>query len=167
MNAMREIKVEKIVMNMGCGDAGEKLEKAQKLLATVTGKKVTVTHTHDRTRFGMPKGRQIGVKITFRGKEAEDMLKRLLDAVDNKLRKKTFDKQGNFSFGIKEYVDIPGTKYDPNMGMYGMDVCVTLMRPGFRVKRKRNGNKVGKKHRITSDEAREFIVKKYNIKVEE
>lgn len=165
-NVMRNIKIEKITLNIGCGEAGEKLDKAKKLLEILTAKKkIVVTTTHDRTTFGMAKGRPIGCKITLRRKEAEDFLKRALTAVDFKLSKGVFDRQGGFSFGIKEHIDIPGVKYDPEIGIFGMDVCVTLERPGYRVKRKKFPDKIGKKHAIAPQDAMDWAAKNYKVEL--
>src|SRR3990170_4419903 len=101
MNAMREIRISKITINIGVGEAGEKLEKAQKLLERLVNKKIVVTRTHTRTTFGTPKGRPIGVKTTLRGKDAEEFLKKALEANDKKLPQSVFDLQGSFSFGVK------------------------------------------------------------------
>lgn len=165
MNPMQNIRIEKITLNIGCGESGEKLDKAKKLLAVLTGKKIVVTQTHKRTSFGMAKGRPIGCKVTLRKKDAEDFLKKALDVVDFKLSKDVFDKQGSFSFGIKEHIDIPGVRYDPEIGIFGMDIAVTLERPGFRVKRKKLSHKIGKKHLIKPEEAMEWIVKNYKVEV--
>ena len=146
--------------------SSDKLEKAEKLLKSLTEKKIIITKTHRRTTFGVTKGRPIGCKITLRNKDADEFLKKAFDAVDKKLSKDVFDKQGNFSFGIKEHIDIPGVRYDPDVGIMGMDVCVTLERPGFRVKRKRMGDKVGKNHHIKSEEAIEWVKTNYNIVIE-
>jgi large subunit ribosomal protein L5 len=165
MNPMRDIKIEKITINIGCGESGEKLEKAKKLLEILVNKKVVVTKTHKRTTFGMPKGRDIGCKVILRKKDAEEFLKKALDAVDKKLPKTVFDKQGSFSFGIKEHIDISGVRYDPDIGIFGMDVCVSLERAGFRVKRKKISHKIGKKHLIKPEETREWVIKKYGIEI--
>ena len=164
---MKNIKIEKVTINIGCGDSGEKLERAKKLLERLINKKIVVTKTHGRTTFGMAKGRPIGVKVTLRRKDAEEFLKRALDALDFKLPENIFDKQGSFSFGIKEHIDLPGVKYDPELGIFGMDVSVTLERPGFRIKKKRIPNKIGKSHLIKPEEARDWIVKNYNVEVVE
>jgi len=165
MNPMRNIRIEKITINIGCGDAGEKLERAKSLLEKLTEKKVVITKTRNRTTFGATKGRPIGCKITLRGKDADEFLKRAFDAVENKLSKKVFDAQGNFSFGVKEHIDIPGVRYDPEIGIFGMDVCVTLERPGFRIKRKRMKTKIGKKHLIKPEEAIEWASKNYGVEI--
>jgi len=165
MNPMRKIRIEKLTINIGCGESGEKLERAKKLLKNLTNKKIAITHTHRRTTFGVAKGRPIGCKVTLRKKDAEGFLKKFLDAVDNKLSESVFDYQGNFSFGIKEHIDIPGVRYDPDIGIFGMDVCVTLERPGFRVKKKRLSHKICKKHLITPEEAKEWVAKNYGVEI--
>ena len=166
MNPMKEIRIEKVVINIGIGEPGEPLEKASKLIASLTGTKVVKTKTRKRTTFGVGKGRPIGCKTTLRGKHAAEFLSKLLDAVDFKLSPHVFDAQGNFSFGVKEHISIPGVRYDPNIGIYGMDVCVRLERRGYRVARKRMGDKVGASHKITPEEAKEWAIKNLNVKVE-
>lgn len=165
-NPMREIRMEKLTINIGCGTGGEKLDKAKKLLEKITGKKVAITNSHSRSTFGVAKGRPLGCMITLRGKDAKEFLKKALDAVDGKLPEKVFDRQGNFSFGIKEQIDIPGVRYDPEIGIYGMDVCMTLERRGYRVKKKRIPHGVGKSHRIKKEESREWAIKNFGAKVE-
>jgi len=165
MNAMRNIRIEKITINIGCGSASDKLEKAKSLLQRLTEKKIVTTVTRKRNTFGVAKGKPIGCKITLRKKDAEEFLKRAFDAVDKKLSKNVFDKQGSFSFGIKEHIDIPGVKYDPEIGIFGMDVCVTLERPGFRVKRKRIGGIIGKNHLIKPEESIEWVSKNYGVEI--
>jgi large subunit ribosomal protein L5 len=165
MNPMQNIRIEKITLNIGCGEAGEKIDKAKKLLEVLTAKKVVITATHKRTTFGMAKGRPIGCKVTLRGKDAEEFFKKALDAVDFKLSKNVFDRQGSFSFGIKEHISIPGVRYDPDIGIFGMDVCVSLERPGFRIKRKKIPKKIGKKHLIRPEEAMDWVVKNYKVEI--
>lgn len=165
MNPMREIRIEKVTINIGCGEPGEKLEKAKTLLEKLTNRKIILTKTKKRTTFGTPKGRTIGCKVTLRGKDAKEFLKKAFDAIDNKLKNNSFDTQGNFSFGIKEHIDLPGVHYDPEIGIYGMDVCVTLERRGYRIKRKRISHKVGKKHLIKPEEAREWVSKIFGVQI--
>ena len=154
MNPMRQIRLEKVTLNMGAGDSPKKLESSQKVLEILTGKKVVVTKTKRRTTFGMAKGKTIGVKVTLRKREAELFLKKLMSAIEKKIHPSQFDSQGNFSFGIHEYIHIPGATYDPDIGILGFDVAVTMERPGFRVKQRRMKRaRVGKTHRITKEEA--------------
>ncbi len=162
---MREIRLEKVTVNVGCGEGGQKLDRAKTMLERITGKKVVLTKTKKRTTFGVPKNRQIGCKAILRGADAEKFLRDAFEAVENKIPSKSFDKNGNFSFGIKEQISLPGIKYDPEIGIYGFDVCVTLERPGFHVKRKRLGSKIGKKHVIKPEESREWVAKKFNVTV--
>jgi len=163
-NPMREIRIEKVVVNIGCGEAGEKLDKAKKVLESlITGHTIVTTHTHGRTTFGMAKGRPIGMKVTLRGKDAADFLKRALESVDGKVAETNFDKQGNVSFGVKEHISMPGVRYDPEIGVWGMDVCIRLERRGYRVMKKRNASSVSKSHRITPEEAKDFMVKNFGI----
>ena len=166
MNKMREIRLEKVTINIGVGEAGPKLEMAKKLLEKISEEKVVITKTHKRSTFGVAKKRPIGVKITLRGEKAKEFLINTLKAKDNRINPDQFDGNGNFSIGVKEYIDLPGVKYDPEIGIMGMDVCVTLVRPGFRVKnRKIRSKKVGKKHRITKEEAKEWMEKEFDVKV--
>jgi len=88
------------------------------------------------------------------------------DAVDFKISKKVFDTQGNFSLGIREHINLSGVKYDPEIGIYGMDVCVGLERPGYRVLRKKHPSAIGKQHRIKPAEAEEWVKKNFNVQVE-
>lgn len=162
---MREIRIEKVTINIGVGEAGEKLEKAKKLLERLVNKKIVITKSHKRSTFGTPKGRPIGVKVTLRKKDAEEFLKKALEARDNNLPPNVFDLQGNFSFGVKEHIDIPGVKYDPEIGILGMDVCVTLERPGFRVQKKMISRKIGDRHKISKEESMQWVSQKFNVKV--
>lgn len=164
---MRKIKLEKVTLNIGTGESGQKLEKAKKLMEKLTNKKIVITKTHNRTTFGMAKGRPIGVKITLRKQDAAKFLKAAFHAVRNTLKAGNFDSTGNFSFGVDEYINMPIIKYDPEIGIMGLDVTVTLQRPGYRIKQRMNRpKKVGKKHTIKKEEAMEFVKKEWGIKIE-
>jgi len=163
MNKMREIRIEKIVLNIGCGTTA-KIDDAKHILEKISNKKAVITKTRRRTTFNVPKDNAIGCKVTIRdGKE--EMLRKLLSAKDNVLSETSFDSTGNFSFGIKEYIDIPGVEYEPKIGMLGFDVCVALERPGYRMKRKKISFRIGKKHAIKKDDAVKFMKEKLNIKI--
>jgi large subunit ribosomal protein L5 len=164
-NPMKKIRIEKVTLNIGVGESGEKLGKAKKLLESLTGKNVVETKTKKRSTFGVAKGRPIGVKVTLRGEDAINFLKKILDSKDKKLSKKYFDKNGNFSVGIHEHIDIPGIRYDPKIGIFGMDVCVTLERSGFGIKRRKISKPIGKTHEIGKEEAIDFIKEKFGVEV--
>jgi large subunit ribosomal protein L5 len=166
MSRMRKIRLEKVTINMGAGEAGQKLENAKKLVGKFSENKIVVTKTRRRTTFGVAKHRPIGAKVTLRGENAREFLEKVLHALDNRLRETNFDDNGNFSLGIKEYIHIPGVRYDPEIGIMGMDVCVTLERPGFRVRRRRVRPKsIGKKHRITREESQEWVKKEFGVMI--
>ncbi|MBI3413545.1 MAG: 50S ribosomal protein L5 [Candidatus Aenigmarchaeota archaeon] len=157
MNPMFQISIDKLTLNMGAGGPGEKLEKSKKLLERASGEKGVITHAHKRSTFGVAKGRQIGVKVIMRGKKAEEFLKRVLESLDNKIKASQFDDHGNFSVGVHEYIDLPGMKYDPSIGIMGFDVAVTLKRAGYRVSKRRiRPAKIGGKHLVTREQAMEW-----------
>lgn len=167
LNLMKRIKIEKITLNIGAGVEAENVDKAVTLLKAITGLNPVRTKGKKRiptwkVRPGMP----LGAKITVR-KNILALLSRLLKAVENKVPERSFVENG-FSFGIKEYIDIGGTKYDPKIGMIGLDVCVSLIRPGFRVKkRKLKSGKIGASHRISGAQAKEWAMKELNITMRE
>jgi large subunit ribosomal protein L5 len=113
------------------------------------------------------KGREIGVMTTLRGPGAKELLEKLLQSLENKMKASQFDENGNFSLGIEEYINIPGVSYDPEIGIMGFDVAVTLERPGYRVrKRSYARTMVGKQHRITPEEAMEWVRHEFGVKIE-
>ncbi len=166
---MRDIGIEKVTLNIGTGEPGAKLEKARKLLKMITDMNVVLTVTQKRIpTWKIRPGLEIGCKVTVRGKKAKELLKRLLQGAGNKIEEYKFDKQGNVSFGVKEYLDVPGLKYDAEIGVIGFNVAVTLKRPGFRIKRRRLKRKeVPKRHMISKENAIEFMKKEFNITVGE
>lgn len=164
---MRELRVEKVTLNIGVGESGEKLTKAEKILERITGRKPIRTLAKKTIRdFGIKRREPIGCKVTLRRSTAEKMLNLLFEAVERRISEKAFDGEGNFSFGVREYIDIPNVEYDPEVGMFGLDVCVSLSRPGYRVKYRRRGKKrIPKAHRVSRQDAIEFISKKFGVQV--
>lgn len=164
---MKQIKIEKITLNMGVGTTGDRLEKAMKLLNKITDAKPIATKAKKRIpTLGVRPGLPIGCKVTLRGKKAEDMLIRLIKANKNTIKSSKFDNSGNLSFGIAEYLDIEGVEYDMSIGIIGLEVAITLERPGFRIKRKMIKQKsIPPKHRITKEEAIDFMKNKFGVKV--
>ena len=165
-NKMREIFVEKVTLNVGVGEPGEKLEKIVALVENISGSKAVKTTTKKRIpEWDIRPGLEIGVKTTIRGQKADELLKRLFTAMENKVKSSCFDNGGNLSFGIKEYIHIPGARYDYTVGIVGLSVAVTLSRRGLGMAKKRSGAKPGKSHMIKKQEAIEFIKDKYKVNV--
>ena len=169
MNKMQEIRIEKITLNIGVGESGDKLEKVMILLKEITNSKPVKTKTMKRIPgWNIRPKLAIGAKVTLRGRKAEELLKKLLKSVNNKILLRKFDDFGNFSFGIKEYINIPEMEYKPEIGIIGLEVAVTLERPGFRVKKRAlRKSKIGKKHLITKEQSIEFMKNKFNIEIAE
>ena len=164
-NPMKKIRIGKVVVNIGVGQSGQPLSNAMQILEQVTGQKPNQRIAKQSIRpWGIRKGEPMACAVTLRGEKADEFLQKAFTAVRHKINPRSFDKDGNFAFGIREHIDIPGTRYDPQMGIIGMDVAVTLERPGYRVsRRKRASSKVGSSHRITTEEAREYVSKTYDI----
>ena len=152
-------KIGKVTVNIAVGKSGEPLEKAAQVLHQLTGEKPVKRNAKKSVRdFGIRKGEPIACIVTLRKAKAVEFLQRALQALDNKVSKSCFDRQGNFSFGIKEHIEIPGTKYAPELGILGMDVSVSLVRAGYRVKeRRRAKSAVGRHHLLTPEEAIVFV----------
>ncbi|MBL7147391.1 MAG: 50S ribosomal protein L5 [Nanoarchaeota archaeon] len=164
-NIMRKIHIEKITLNIGVGESGDKLDKAVKILNKIAGQKPVKTKTFKRIPgWNIRPKLEIAAKVTIR-KNTEKILKKLFNAVENKLQENKFDNNGNFSFGIGEYINIPGIEYDIDVGIIGLDIAVTLERPCFRIKRRLNKSKIKKSHKITKEEAIEFIKNKFDITI--
>ncbi|MFH0906317.1 MAG: 50S ribosomal protein L5 [archaeon] len=167
-NKMREIVLEKIVINMGVGQSGEELEKAVKIMKMITNKTPIKTICKVKLpTWGIRPGLPIGCKVTLRGKDALDFINLSLKAKKFRLPKKSFNRDGNFSYGVSEYIEMPGVKYDPSLGIRGFDVCVNLKRRGYRVKlRKYNSRKIGINQIIGQNDAIKFAEEKLKIVVE-
>lgn len=166
-NAMKEIHLEKVVLNMGVGKSGDAIEIGKKALDQISQKKSSARNAKATQRdWGVRKGEPIGVAVTTRGKDATALLRRLLEAKGNQIKASSFDNFGNVSFGILEHIDIPGIKYDPKIGILGLDVAVSLTRPGFNIRlRSKHKAKIGKSHKITSQEAKDFLIKEFGVKM--
>jgi len=167
-NVIQKPRIEKVVVNIGVGESGEKLGKAETLLEKITDQKPVRTDSkHKIPTWNLRKREPIGCKVTLRGNKAEEFLERAFTAKDNKIPPSSFDDNGNLSFGITEYLDIPGMKFDPEIGIFGMDVCVTVERPGFVIKRRKiNQSKIPKKNHVAKDETIQYIKEKFGVEVE-
>jgi large subunit ribosomal protein L5 len=166
-NPMAKPRIEKVTVNISVGKSGEPLERAAKVLEQLTGQQPCKRKAKKTIRdFGIRKGEPIACIVTLRKEKARAFLETSLQAVGDKLSKNCFDRYGNFSFGIKEHIEIPGTKYMPELGIYGMDVSVVLSRLGSRVKhRHRAKSTIGTSHLLTIDEAMSFIKGEFNVEI--
>jgi large subunit ribosomal protein L5 len=164
---MRKISLEKVVLNMGVGKSGEIIDVAKRALEQISGKKPSPRNAKETQRdWGIRKGEPIGVAVTIRGDDAKALLKRLLEAKGNTVKGKSFDNFGNYSFGINEHIDIPDVKYEPSIGILGLGISVTLSRPGYGIRtRSKHKASVGKSHIITSQEAKDYLVKEFGVTV--
>ncbi len=163
-------RVTKLTVNIGVGEGGNRLQHAEKVLELVTG--ATPIRTLSRTTnrdLKLREGAPIGCKVTLRDTARIDaFLKDAFWIRQNTLPHYCFDAQGNLSFGVSDYTDFPGQRYDPDIGIYGMDINVVLERPGHRVSRRRiRKGRVGFKHRVGPDESRVWFAERYGIKIME
>ena len=164
-NMMRTPRIEKVVVNIGVGEAGEKLMRAEKVLQMICKQKPVRTISRSTNKdLGIRKGMPIGCKVTLRGAGAKELLKTALWTKENKLYGYSFDEDGNFSFGIPEYTDFPGMKYDPNIGIFGMDICVTMSRRGSRIRHRQKCRKrIPSGQKLSPDEVKEYLTKEFNV----
>ena len=169
MTLMKTIKIEKITLNVGAGKDQSVLEKGMLLLKNITGVEPIKTISQKRIpSWGVRPGLPVGTKITIRNKaKIKDLVTRLIKAKENKLKATCFDSQGNVSFGIHEYIDIPDVEYDPKIGILGFQISITLERPGYSIAKKLGKRKIGKKHLISKDEAIEFMKSTFNVEITE
>jgi len=166
-NSMRIPIVEKVIVHMGVGESGQHLVNAEEILRTITGQGVVRSFAKKTLpAFGIKKNEPIGCKVTLRGQKAQKFLETALSIVDKTLAKSQFDSLGNVSFGIEEHTDFPGMRYDPNIGVFGMDVTVVIKRPGERVcKRRIATRKIPTDHRVTVEDAISFLNESYGVEV--
>jgi large subunit ribosomal protein L5 len=168
MNPMQQVRIAKATVNIGVGEGGERLARAEKLLQSISNQKpVRTTSKVTNPEFGIRKGQPIACKVTLRGEQADETVKLILSGIDSKIRPTQFDRQGNLSFGIHEHIDIPGMRYDPDIGIFGMNVNITFEKPGYRIKRRKIQRKhIPHKHQVTGDETLEYMKEKFQIQLE-
>ncbi len=160
-NIMRALRIEKVTLNIGCGTDNEKMERAKRLLEMLSSQKPVVTLSRTRSTFGVPEGKPIGVKVTLRKDGAEEFFNRVLQSLDNKMKGTQLDNQGNINIGIKEYIDLPNIKYSHDVGMLGLNCCVTLQRLGHRIKRRRIQQRdISSKNKINKEEVVNWLKQK-------
>lgn len=160
-------KIEKVTVNISLGQSGEPLERASTVLKQLTGQQPCKRKAKKTIRtFGIRKGEPIACLVTLRKEKATKFLKTVLGAVENRIPKASFDRYGNFAFGIKEHTEIPGTRYSPELGIFGMDVAVSLGRLGYRVKRRRIAKtKIGQNHLLTPEDAMLYLQDTFNVEI--
>jgi large subunit ribosomal protein L5 len=160
-------RVEKVTINIGVGEAGERLNKAESVLQNLTGHKPVVTLSKTTNKdWAIRKDMPIGCKVTLRGNDSHGFLKEALATRENKMADYSFDNEGNVSFGIPDHTVFKNQKYDPNIGIFGMDISVTIERPGYRVKRRRIARRsIPHKHRVKKEETMKYFSEKFNVEV--
>jgi large subunit ribosomal protein L5 len=164
---MREPTIEKVVVHMGVGQGGRDLGNAEDILTDITDQQPVRTQAKStKPEFDIREGDPIGAKVTLRDEEARDFLERALPIAD--LSRSQFDDTGNFSFGVNEHTDFPSQEYDPNVGIYGLDVTVNMVRPGYRVsKRDKETRSIPQRHRLTPDDAIAYLESTMDVEITE
>jgi large subunit ribosomal protein L5 len=167
IRTMRDIVIGKVVVNITVGESGEPLNRAMTLLENLTEQKPVQRRAKQTIRtWGIRRNEPIACMVTLRREKAENFLKKTFPAIGNRINPRSFDRQGNFAFGISEHIDIPGQRYDPNLGIIGMDIMATVERPGYRVTRKRRAkSRMSQSHRVTREESIEFIKQSFGVEV--
>ncbi len=166
-NPMQEVRVEKVVVNIGVGEAGERLIQSENLLEELTGRKPVRTRaSRNAAGFGIRRGQEVGVKVTLRGDAAEEFLDEALFTTGHRLPGWAFDDNGNVSFGIDDHTDFEKMNYDPDVGIFGMDVTVVLQRPGTRVEKRRlRSTRVGEEQRVHWEDAMDLMEDEFDVEV--
>jgi large subunit ribosomal protein L5 len=167
-NPILKPRIVKVTVNVSLGHGGERLVKVAKVLEEITGQKPKFRKAKRTIRdFGIRRGENIAVAVTLKGEKARSFLQRAFEAVGSRLKFSSFDDEGNVSFGIQEHINIPGVKYDPEIGVFGMDVCITIERPGYRVKKRRikRARRVPRRHRVSKEEAAALLTEEFGITI--
>ena len=168
-NPMQQIYLEKVVLNMGIGSSEDKLDSAKQLLKKLTGHEASYTTSKRRLpEFGIRKGQTIGAVVTLRKEEAAQFLKKALEANDNIIRPAGI--AGNsVNFGVKEYIEFSGVKYDPKIGMLGLNINASFARKGRRVERRKikKASAAAAHKNIGKDELISYLEKSFKVKVTE
>lgn len=167
MNSMEKIVISKATLNIGVGESGERLSRAMNLLNELTGQESVKTFSKvTNPEFGIRKYQPIACKVTLRGEKANNAIKMILDGIGNNLKENQFDSQGNVSFGIAEHIDIPGIRYDPDIGIFGMNISVTFEKPGYRIKkRKIQQKKIPKRHMVQKNETIKYMEENFQVNI--
>lgn len=163
---MRKPRIAKVTVNIALGYSGERLQKAAQVLEELTGQKPVFRRAKRTIRaFGVRKGENIAVMVTLRREKALRFLEKALEAVGKRLKASSIDEHGNIAFGIEEHILIPGVKYDPEVGILGMDVILTIERPGHRIVRRKRmrKNHIPRRHRVTREETMVLLNQMFGV----
>jgi len=167
-NPMFVPRISKVTVNISVGGNTERLEKAVKVLRMLTGQEPSIRRAKQTIKeFGISRGQPIAAVVTLRGVKAVEFLRKALYAINFTLKQNSFDPYGNVAFGIREHILLPGVKYDPELGIFGMDVALTLERPGFRIIRRRRRKKlsVPRRHRVTPEESMLMLELLFGVRI--
>ncbi|MCG6206687.1 50S ribosomal protein L5 [Rhodopseudomonas sp. HC1] len=138
-NAMQVPKLEKVVLNMGVGEAvndRKKAEQAAADMSLIAGQKAVVTYSRVAiSTFKLRENQPIGCKVTLRGAKMYEFIDRLITVALPRVRDfrglnpKSFDGRGNYSLGIKEHIIFPEIDFDKTGESWGMDITVCTTAP--------------------------------------
>merc|ERR1711988_1827020 len=165
-NVMRRVICDKLIINIAVGESGDRLTKAVRVLQQLSDQTPVENFARYTVRtFGIRRNEKIATHATVRGEKAMDLIERGLKITDYEISAKHFSASGNFGFGINEHIDL-GLKYDPATGIYGMDFYIVLKRPAFGVpKKKAKRGRIAPCHRITKEDAMEWVRQSFNAEI--
>jgi large subunit ribosomal protein L5 len=167
IHEMRQPVVEKVVVHMNVGEGGRELQNAEEIVEEITGQQTVRTQSKvSNPEFGVREGDPVGCMVTLRGDRAEELLQEALEIVGS-VPRSSFDEFGNFSFGVEEHTDFEDMEYDPEIGIFGMDVTVALARKGKRVERRGvKPREVPDDHRLNEEDAVTYVQETFGVDIE-